>query len=85
MRRKVYWEQTATEQVTQLAARNARQATRILVAVREYGQINRGDIKKLKGDRNEWRLRVGNWRIAFELFGDAVYVTDVVDRQDAYG
>ena len=84
MKRKIYWEQSATEQIAQLAARTARQATRILVAVREFGQANRGDIKKLQGDRNEWRLRAGNWRVAFELFADAVYVTDVADRQDAY-
>ena len=31
----------------QLSARNSRQATRILVAVREFGQTQHGDIKKL--------------------------------------
>ena len=84
MKRNVYWEQSAAEQLSQIAARNSRQATRILIAMREYGQASRGDVKKLSGSRNEWRLRVGNWRVVFELFAEAVYISDVGDRQDIY-
>ena len=83
MKRRVFWEQSAVEQVAKLAGRNSRQATRILVATREYGQANRGNIKKLSGS-DEWRLRVGDWRVVFRLFGDAAYISDVTDRQDAY-
>ena len=84
MKRKVYWEQAAAEQIAQLAARNSRQAARILLATREFGQTSRGDVKKLRGKPNEWRLRVGHWRVIFELWADAAWITDVADRQDAY-
>jgi len=26
-----------------------------------------GDLSKLRGRENEWRLRVGDWRVLFEL------------------
>lgn len=83
MKREVYWYHRAVEEVTQLAARNSRQATRILVAVREFGQTNRGDVKKLTAD-TEWRLRAGDWRVLFLLRGDSIYVSRISDRQDAY-
>lgn len=58
MRREVLWTQAAVEQLAQLASRNSRQSTRILVAVREFGRVSRGDLKKLTGSE-EWRLRAG--------------------------
>ena len=36
------------------------------------GQDFSGDVKKLKGSRNEYRLRVGNQRVLFELVGRRV-------------
>jgi mRNA-degrading endonuclease RelE of RelBE toxin-antitoxin system len=83
MKREVYWYHAAVEELAQLAARNAREATRVLVAIREFGHTNRGDVKKLAGNVG-WRLRAGNWRVLFLLRGDAVYVSRVADRQDAY-
>ncbi len=83
MRREVYWHQTATEEIAQLAARNSRQATRILIAVREFGAGSRGDLKKLQAS-DRWRLRVGDWRVALSLEGASAYVLGVSDRQDAY-
>ena len=83
MKREVYWYQGAVEDVSQLSARNAKQATRVLVAVREFGAANRGDVKKLAG-ADDWRLRAGDWRVVFKLRGDAIYVSSVSDRQDAY-
>jgi len=44
-----------------------------------------GDIKKLKGFRNKYRLRAGNYRVLFELEGDCLVVYDVGDRKDIYG
>lgn len=79
MKREVYWFQAATEALSQLSARNARQATRTLVAVREFGHSQRGDIKKLVGS-DEWRLRGGDWRVFFILREDAVYVVRTSDR-----
>lgn len=83
MRRDVFWYHRAVEEITLLAARNPRQSTRLLVAIREFGQTGRGDLKKLQGPE-EWRLRVGDWRVLFLLHANAAYVCRVSDRQDAY-
>ena len=44
-----------------------------------------GDIKKLVGQKNEYRLKVGKFRVLFELEGQAINVYAVKDRKDAYG
>jgi mRNA interferase RelE/StbE len=43
-----------------------------------------GDVKKLKGFKNEFRLRVGKYRVIFELLGDVITIYDVGDRKDIY-
>ncbi len=43
-----------------------------------------GDIKKLKGFKNKYRLRAGNYRVLFELEGVCLVVYDVGDRKDIY-
>jgi mRNA interferase RelE/StbE len=44
-----------------------------------------GDIKKLKGHQFEYRLRVGSYRVRFELIGNHITVYDIGDRKDIYG
>jgi len=43
-----------------------------------------GDVKKLKGSRNECRLRVGDYRVLFELEGRKATVYAAGDRKDIY-
>ena len=43
-----------------------------------------GDLKKLKGSKNEYRLRVGNYRVLFELEGKRIVVYTVGPRKDIY-
>lgn len=43
-----------------------------------------GDIKKLKGYQNEYRLRVGNFRVLFSLENDIITIKDVLPRGQAY-
>jgi mRNA interferase RelE/StbE len=43
-----------------------------------------GDVKKLKGSRNQYRLRVGNYRVLFELEADTITVYDLGHRKDIY-
>ncbi len=42
------------------------------------------DVKKLKGFKNKYRLRAGNFRVLFELEGGTIVVYDVGDRKDIY-
>jgi len=43
-----------------------------------------GDVKKLKGSRNEYRLRVGDYRVLFDLEGRTATVYAVGNRKDIY-
>ncbi len=43
-----------------------------------------GSVKKLKGSRNEYRLRVGDYRVIFELEGRIATVYAVGNRKDIY-
>ena len=43
-----------------------------------------GDVKKLKGSRNEYRLRVGEYRVLFELVGRRIVVYTLGQRKDIY-
>ena len=43
-----------------------------------------GDVKKLKGSRNEYRLRVREYRALFELEGRTITVYAVGQRKDIY-
>ena len=43
-----------------------------------------GDIKKLEGQRNHYRLRLGGHRILFRLNANNIEVYAVKQRRDAY-
>lgn len=43
-----------------------------------------GDVKKLKGQGNRYRLRVGGYRVLFTLARDEIAVYAVKDRKAAY-
>ena len=43
-----------------------------------------GNVEKLKGSRNEYRLRVGNYPVLFELEGRTATVYAVGDRKNIY-
>ena len=42
-----------------------------------------GDVRKLQGYRNAYRLRVGDYRILFDMDGQ-IEITDVLPRGAAY-
>ncbi len=43
-----------------------------------------GDVKKLRGSKNEYRLRVGGYRVLFELEDNRIVVYTVGPRKDIY-
>lgn len=51
-----------------------------------FATLGQGDIKKLQGAENEFRLRVGDWRILFTIAGEGgdILVSRVLNRRDAY-
>ena len=53
---------------------------------RSVNRLPDGDVRPLVGLPNAWRLRVGDWRILFEMFENErrIKVTDVRPRSSAY-
>jgi mRNA interferase RelE/StbE len=60
-------------------------ARRIQQAATVYAEEERGDVVKLIGS-DSYRLRVGNWRVIFNLeeSGLVVLALRVLNRRDAY-
>jgi len=62
--------------------------------VRVAGQVMRkidrlqhglhGDIKRLTAFDCDYRLRSGNYRILFDVEGDAIIIHRILDRKEAY-
>ena len=43
-----------------------------------------GDIKRLQGYSVMYRLRIGNYRVIFEMNNDIIYIKDILPRGQAY-
>ena len=43
-----------------------------------------GDVNKLKGYTAAFRLRIGDYRIIFEMSASNIYVSDILPRGSAY-
>ena len=45
-----------------------------------------GDVRKIRGARSEWRLRMGDWRVRYERDDDrrTIWVVHVLPRERAY-
>jgi mRNA interferase RelE/StbE len=60
-------------------------AMRILTALDHFARTGEGDVKKLQGNTNDLRLRVGDYRIRFiESLPGTLYIHAVLHRSEAY-
>jgi len=61
-------------------------ARRILDGVRRLANEQYGDVRKLAGYDDEYRLRIGDWRVRFTVDTQAktLIVLRVLHRSDAY-
>ncbi len=58
---------------------------RIFAALQRFANTGEGDVKKLKGESSELRLRVGDYRVRFtEEPGDILHIHSVRHPKDAY-
>ncbi|MCE4615398.1 MAG: type II toxin-antitoxin system RelE/ParE family toxin [Desulfurococcales archaeon] len=56
-----------------------------LVTLQDYGFTGRLDIKKLRGYRNHYRIRIGEYRVLFELEKpNTITVYAIILRKKAY-
>jgi mRNA interferase RelE/StbE len=60
------------------------QRQRIVAAAEALHQDLDGDVKRLTNCTPEYRLRVGDYRVLFEVEGDKVVIYRVRHRKDAY-
>lgn len=60
------------------------QYRRVLAKIEALQQNLAGDVKKLTNFTPEYRLRVGDYRVLFEVEGSSVVVYRVLHRREAY-
>jgi mRNA interferase RelE/StbE len=57
---------------------------RIIEKVEEMTEDSAGDVKQLTNSTPEYRLRVGDYRVLFEIEGNTIVVYRVRHRREAY-
>ncbi len=62
----------------------ARIQSRILAKIEAMSEDLKGDVKRLTGFTREYRLRVGDYRVLFEIEGRSVIIYRVRHRREAY-
>jgi len=69
----------------ELRAIDREAATRILLALTEYGESGGGDVRALAGQwQGHFRLRVGDYRIIFAISPDEITIIRVRHRSEVY-
>jgi mRNA interferase RelE/StbE len=80
--RKIAWSARARADVRRLD-RGA--AMRIFTAIQRFAESGEGDVKELKGESGELRLRVGDYRVRFtNEADDTIRIHAVRHRREAY-
>ncbi len=62
----------------------ARMQSRVLAKIEEMSDNLRGDVKHLSESTHEYRLRVGDYRVLFEIDGKSIVVYRIRHRREAY-
>jgi mRNA interferase RelE/StbE len=76
------WEPAARADLRKL---DREMAMRILIALTRYGDTGEGDVKPLTDRDGLYRLRVGKWRLFFDLDApDTVRIHGIDNRGQAY-
>lgn len=74
----IYYEKDAAKHIGKLDKTTKR---RIKEAIEK---LPSGDIKKLKGYKDDYRLRVGDLRVLYSVEDDIIIIKDVLPRGQAY-
>lgn len=86
MRRTLRWSRPAERDLERIERNAPALARRIRQAARLYADQGYGDVLKLTGQTDTYRLRVGDWRVLFTLTdaGLVILALRVLNRRDAY-
>jgi mRNA interferase RelE/StbE len=61
-----------------------RDGERIARAIMSLKSALTGDVKRLTNFTPEYRLRVGDWRVLFEIEKDKITIYPILHRREAY-
>ncbi len=82
------WQVELTKGAYKTLSKQEKQDCKAIIAALERMIVEPGlmDIQKIESSKNEWRLRVGRWRIRFLLsFQEKkIIVLRILPREDAY-
>jgi mRNA-degrading endonuclease RelE of RelBE toxin-antitoxin system len=79
---KFVWPESAR---SELRSVDRESAMRILIALTRYGESGEGDIKALSGEWDGYfRLRVGDFRVIFQIAQNAITIARVRNRSEVY-
>ena len=77
----IIYSEPAREDLDRLPPRQAAQIVRKIARL-QSGLV--GDIKRLQKHDVTYRLRMGNFRILFDVVGEGIIIRRIKDRKDAY-
>lgn len=78
---RVRFETRALKDIKKLESSDRR---RVIKGIEKLTVALVGDIKKLTAFKPRYRLRLGNFRVLFDLEGDEIAIHRIKDRRDAY-
>jgi mRNA interferase RelE/StbE len=81
---KQYQIRYAAAVVRELAKMSPDVRRRIRAKIERLSNGLAGDVKRLTNFSPEYRLRVGDWRVLFNLNGDIISVERIAHRSEAY-
>lgn len=67
-----------------IEALSIRMQTRVLARIKDMSHNLRGDVKRLTDFTPEYRLRVGSYRVLFEIEGKNVIIYRIRHRREVY-
>ncbi len=81
MRYQIVYKPRAAKDIQKLPKQQIR---RVLAAIERLADNLQGDVKRLTQYTPEYRLRVGEYRVLFEIEGDQIVIYRIRHRKDAY-
>ena len=80
--KKILWSEAARTDIRRL---DRDMAMRIFAALHRFAETGEGDIKKLQGESDDLRLRIGDYRVRFtEETDNTLLILSVRHRREAY-
>jgi len=77
---KVLWSKDPKKQFFKL---NLRFQEKVLDSLRRFSKGERVDIKKLKGRQEEYRIRIGNYRIILNKVSNNEFLVTKIDQRES--